>query len=47
MNEFHYALTQANLLYGIEILPEDFEEIGLVAWNFIGTKRTRLYKYSA
>lgn len=47
MNEFHYALTQANLLYGIEILPEDFEEIGLIAWNFIGNKRTRTYRYSA
>ena len=26
--------------------PEDFEEIGLIAWNRIGNKQTRLYRYS-
>lgn len=46
MNEFYQAMFQANLLYNLEMLPEDFEEIGLIAWNFIGNKTTRLYKYT-
>lgn len=46
MNDFHYALTQANMLYDIELVPEDFEEIGLMAWNLIGNKIFKLYKYS-
>ena len=45
MNDFHYALTQANMLYDIELVPEDFEEIGLMAWNLIGNKTFKLYKY--
>ena len=44
MEEFHTAYSQANLLYGLEMNPEDFEEIGLVAWNRIGNKQVRLYK---
>lgn len=47
MNNFHAAMFQANLLYGVEVSPEDFEEIGLVAWHRIGNKRTRLYRYVA
>lgn len=46
MNDFHYALTQANLLYKLELIPEDFEEIGLMAWNLIGNKTFKLYKYN-
>jgi len=38
MEEFHSAYSQANLLYGLEMNPEDFEEIGLIAWNRIGNK---------
>lgn len=38
-------MAQANLLYDTEVSPEDFEEIGLIAWNFIGNKRSRLYRY--
>lgn len=45
MNKFHTATYQANLLYGIEIPPEDAEEIGLIAYNFIGNKRYKLYRY--
>ena len=45
MNDFHYALTQANMLYELELIPEDFEEIGLMAWNLIGNKTFKLYKY--
>lgn len=45
MNKFYYALSLLNTLYGIELQEEDFAEIGLVAWNLIGNKRTRLYRY--
>ena len=45
MNKFHTATYQANLLYGIEIPPEDAEEIGLIAYNHIGNKRYKLYRY--
>lgn len=45
--DFKSAMFQANMLYGLEMLPEDFEELGLVAWNFIGNKKVRLYKFSA
>lgn len=47
MENFHSALMLANLLYNLEMTPEDFEDIGLLAWNKIGNKRIRLYKYSA
>lgn len=45
--EFKSAMFQANMLYGLEILPEDFEELGLIAWNLIGNKHCRTYKYCA
>lgn len=44
MEDFKSAYAQANLLYGLEISPEEFEEIGLIAWNKIGNKQTKLYK---
>ena len=44
---FKTSMFQANALYGLEMLPEDFEELGLIAWEFIGNKKTRLYKYCA
>lgn len=46
MNNFYQALFQANLLYGLEMSSQDFAEIGLNAWNFIGNKTTKLYQYS-
>lgn len=45
-NNFHYAMSLCQTLYGIDLKEEDFEEIALVAWNLIGNKRTKLYKYS-
>lgn len=43
MNNFKYALTLANLLYDIDITnEEDAIEIGLIAYNHIGNKKTRL-----
>lgn len=49
MNDFYnfkYALTLANQLYDVDINEDTFEELGLIAWNFIGNKRCRLYRYS-
>lgn len=43
-NNFHYAITLAQMLYDIEGDIDDLEEIGLVAYNFIGNKNTRLYR---
>lgn len=43
-NNFYYAYTLANTLFGIELEEQDFEEIGLVAWNMIGNKNTRLHR---
>lgn len=45
MNDFNYIYTLANSLYGLELDPEEFEELGLTAWNLIGNKTTRLYRY--
>ena len=38
MNDFNYIYTVANSLYGLELEPEQFEELGLTAWNLIGNK---------
>lgn len=46
MEDFNSAWNHANLLYGVELGSEDFEDIGLVAWNRIGNKQTRLYRYN-
>lgn len=42
MQDIHYAQFLANNLYGIEIMPEDFEEAALIAFSMIGNKRTQL-----
>ena len=44
MNNFHYAMSLANTLYDIEGDMEDMEEIGLIAYEHIGNKNTRLYR---
>ena len=44
--DFHSAMFQANLLYGLELQETDFEEIGLIAWNFIGNKDIKMYTIS-
>ena len=45
-NNFYYALTLVDQLFGIEVQEDDFEEIALIAWNQIGNKRSRLYHYT-
>lgn len=44
LQNFHYAITLAQMLYDVEGDQEDLEEIGLIAYNFIGNKNTFLQK---
>lgn len=46
-NNFHYVAVLLDMLYGLEIDDEDLEELGLLAWDKIGNKNTRLYLYHA
>lgn len=41
--DFHYAMVLANQFYGTEMQPEDFEELGIIAFNKIGNKRSKLH----
>lgn len=45
-NNFHYALSLLDTLYGINLPEEQFEEIALVGWSLIGNKRAKIYRYS-
>lgn len=42
---FYAAYTQARELYGVELAPDEFETVGLIAWDRIGNKDIKLYKY--
>lgn len=42
---FKTAYTQIRELYGITLFPDEFENIGLIAWDKIGNKRFRWYKF--
>lgn len=48
MNEFKYpfqtAYTQSRELYGVELAPDEFETIGMIAWGKIGNKQAGLYR---
>lgn len=43
---FNEAFALSNTLYDLELNPESFEEIGLIAWRKIGNKNCKLYRYS-
>ena len=45
--DFHTAMFQANLLYSLELQETDFEEIGLIAWDFIGNKEIKTYVFNS
>lgn len=45
MNNFHYGMSLCQTLYDIDLKEEDYEEVALVAWNLIGNKRTKIYRY--
>jgi len=47
MQNFHYAISLAHTLYDVDITDiEQAEEIGLVAYGFIGNHHTHLYRTS-
>lgn len=46
MNNFYYALSLLETLYGITMQEEEFEELAILALNQIGNKRSKLYRYS-
>lgn len=39
------AFTLVDTLYGIEVNSDTFEDLALSAWELIGNKHTRLYRY--
>ena len=43
MNNFHYAISLAQTLYDVEGDTYDLEEIGLIAYNFIGNKYRKTF----
>lgn len=45
MYNIRRAQLKAKEKYGIEITDDAFEEIALEAWDLLGNKRTKLYKY--
>lgn len=47
MNQYSFntAYSQLRELYGIELNPDEFETLGLIAWDRIGNKQYKLYKY--
>lgn len=42
---FKTAYTQTQDLYGVELTDDEFENLGMIGWNRIGNKETRLYKF--
>lgn len=44
---FYTAYSHMETFYGITLPPDDFETMGLSAWDKVGNKRTRWYKYTA
>ena len=47
MDNFYSIISHANLMYGLDMNENDAIDIGLVAWNRIGNKQCRLYRYRA
>lgn len=45
MENFNSIFAHTKLIYDTELTPDEFEEIGLIAWNKIGNKQTKLYRY--
>lgn len=42
---FYTAYTQARQLYGLTLQDDEFENLGMIAWDKIGNKKVRLYRY--
>lgn len=45
LNPFYYALSLLSTMFGLAIPEDQFEEIAIIGWNFIGNKRMRIYRY--
>lgn len=45
MENFNSIFAHTKLIYDTELTPDEFEEISLIAWNKIGNKQTKLYRY--
>ena len=45
MENFRYAMSLLETLFGLSIQEDLFEEIASVGWNLIGNKRTKIYRY--
>lgn len=46
-NNFHYVAVLLDQFYGMELEEEELEEMGLIAWQHIGNKNTKLYRFRA
>lgn len=46
LNNFKYGLSLLQTLYGIDMTEDQYEEIASIAFNLIGNKRVRTYRYS-
>lgn len=42
---FKTAYSHARELYGLELNPDEFESLGMIAWDRIGNRQYKLYKY--
>ena len=45
MVNFHYISVLLDMMYGMELEDADVEEYGLLAWELIGNKNRKLYRY--
>ena len=45
MQNFHYIAVLLDMMYGLELEDQDVEEYGLIAWELIGNRNRRLYRY--
>jgi hypothetical protein len=46
MQNFHYVSVLLDMLYGINMDDADMEEYGLLAWESIGNKNRKMYRFS-
>jgi hypothetical protein len=46
MQNFHYVAVLLDMLYGINMDDADMEEYGLLAWESIGNKTRKMYRFS-
>lgn len=45
LNPFYYAMSLLSTMFGLTIPEDQFEEIAIIGWNFIGNKRMKIYRY--